>query len=123
MHARRIVIALLLPAAFSTAAIAEQPTHVSMQTKTALHKESAIIVTEARPTDDAIINADVVEALASDSRLAGRIGVQTLDREVELSGIVTSPGQSMQAERDAKSVYGVRNVRNLLSTRIGGGRF
>ena len=80
-------------------------------------------MTESRAADDETITRNVVDVLANDAGLAGRIGVQTTDREVELTGIVTSPGMWRQAERDAKSVYGVRNVRNLLSTRIGGGRF
>lgn len=77
--------------------------------------DSPIVVT---PQDE-LITQQVVAALASDSRLAGRIGVQTTDREVELSGIVTNASQSRQAERDAKGVYGVVHVRNTLSTRIG----
>ena len=80
--------------------------------------ESPIFVT---PQDE-LITQQVVQALANDSRLAGRIGVQTTDREVELSGIVTNASQSRQAERDAKSVYGVVHVRNTLSTRIGTSR-
>lgn len=81
--------------------------------------DSPIIVTEPRLSQDDSITQQVMEALAADSRLAGRIGVQTLDREVELSGIVTNASQSRQAERDARSVYGVLHVRNTLSTRIG----
>lgn len=81
--------------------------------------ESPIIVTGPHAAQDELINEHVVQALSTDSRLAGRIGVQTMDREVELSGIVTNASQSRQAERDAKGVYGVRHVRNTLATRIG----
>ena len=80
--------------------------------------DSPIFVT---PQDE-FITQQVMEVLANDSRLAGRIGVQTTDREVELSGIVTNASQSRQAERDARSVYGVVHVRNTLATRIGTSR-
>jgi osmotically-inducible protein OsmY len=98
--------------------------HFYKPTKTAFHAaEPPIVVTESRATDDALITGEVVDTLAADPRLSGRIGVQTLDREVELTGIVTTAGQSRQAERDARSVYGVRSVSNKLATRIGGGRY
>ena len=120
MPARRI--ALLVALATLAAPVFAMDHFYTKPTKVALHTEP-IVVTESRMPDDQAINEQVVDALASDPSLAGRIGVQTMDREVELSGIVTSPGQSRQAERDAKSVYGVRNVSNKLATRIGGGRY
>lgn len=90
---------------------------------TEVYYEPPVIVTAPRMADDERITEDVVDVLAGDPRLSGRIGVETRDQEVELSGIVTSAGQSRRAERDAMSVYGVRNVRNNLATRIGGGRY
>lgn len=87
------------------------------------HSEPPIVVTEPRATEDELITQDVVDTLAADPRLSGRIGVETTDREVELSGIVTSWGQALRAERDARSVPGVNNVHNTLATRIGGGRY
>jgi hypothetical protein len=86
---------------------------------TAPYSEPPIIVTAPRADDDARINQDTVDTLAADPRLSGRIGVETRDQEVELSGIVTTDGQAMRAERDAMGVYGVRNVQNNLTTRIG----
>ncbi|HET9651525.1 MAG TPA: BON domain-containing protein [Usitatibacter sp.] len=90
---------------------------------TQTYSEPPIVVTEPRATEDELITQDVVDTLASDPRLSGRIGVETTDREVELSGIVTSWGQALRAERDARSVPGVSNVHNTLATRIGGGRY
>lgn len=84
---------------------------------TVVYTEPPIVVTPR--DDDASINQGVVDTLAADPYLSGRIGVETGDRNVELSGIVTTEGQSMRAERDAYSVYGVRNVQNNLTTRIG----
>jgi BON domain-containing protein len=84
---------------------------------TVVYAEPPIVV---RPDDnDASINQDVVDTLALDPRLSGRIGVETRDREVDLSGIVGTEGQALRAERDAMSVYGVSNVHNELTTRIG----
>lgn len=84
------------------------------------HSEPPIVVTEPRATEDELITRDVVDTLANDPRLSGRIGVETNDREVELSGVVGTWGQALRAERDAKSVDGVRNVHNTLSPRVGG---
>ncbi len=85
---------------------------------TVIYNAPPLIVTAPRPTD-AQINQDVVDTLAADPRLSGRIGVETRDRDVELSGVVTTEGQALHAERDAKSVYGVRNVHNEITSRMG----
>ncbi len=98
-----------------TAAIALAALTVPAFAQDFVAPESPIVVT---PQDE-LITQQVVNALANDARLAGRIGVQTTDREVELSGIVTNASQSRQAERDAKGVYGVVHVRNTLATRMG----
>ena len=124
MHARRIVPALIVGAAVVALALPAstvQPNHVAF-TKPAPHVEPPITVTESRSADDAAITSEVVHALRNDASLDGRIGVQTTDGFVELSGIVTSPGQRMHAERDAKGIDGVRNVNNLMSTRMGAQR-
>jgi hypothetical protein len=84
---------------------------------TIVYTEPPIVV---RPSDDdAALNQDVVETLALDPRLSGRIGVETRDRDVNLSGIVGTEGQALRAERDAMSVYGVGKVHNELTSRIG----
>jgi osmotically-inducible protein OsmY len=123
MQARWIVSTLIASAALAAPAYSAPlaDNHVAF-TKT-VHREAPIIVSAARTADDEAITQQVVYTLANDASLAGRIGVQSLEGEVELTGIVTSPGQLRQAERDAMGVEGVRNVRNLLSTRIGGGRY
>ena len=81
--------------------------------------ESAPIGVEAPAltTDQAINNAGV-DRLATNPRLTGRIGVETYDRNVELTGVVTNPRQAELAERDARSVSGVRSVQNELRTRL-----
>ena len=117
MNGRRAISAGLV-----LATLAAAPAFAALTAVRATATES-IIVTEPRATQDELITRDVVEALSNDARLAGRIGVQTVDREVELTGIVTTSGQSLQAERDARAVYGVVGVHNKLSTRIGGGKY
>ena len=84
---------------------------------TVIYSQPPIVV---RPEDnDAALNQDVVETLALDPRLSGRIGVETRDRDVSLSGVVGTEGQARRAERDARGVYGVDNVHNELISRIG----
>lgn len=84
---------------------------------TAIYTEPPIVV---RPDDnDAALNQDVVETLALDPRLSGRIGVETRDRDVSLSGVVGTEGQALRAERDAMNVYGVARVHNELTSRFG----
>lgn len=81
-----------------------------------------IIVTAPRMTEDELINRDVVDVLAHDPYLSGRIGVETVDNDVTLSGSVTTPGQVRRAERNAMQVAGVRDVNNELRARVGGSR-
>jgi hypothetical protein len=85
-----------------------------------VYEEPPITVTAPYMTEDQRITGNVVEVLADDPRLSGRIGVETRDNDVTLSGVVTTPGQARRAARDAQAVYGVRNVTNDLGTRVGG---
>ena len=84
--------------------------------------EERVIVTAPTLTEDQAITRDVVDTLASDPRLSGRIGVETRNNVVELSGRVTTPAQVRIAERDAKSVPGVRDVQSTLRPSVGGSR-
>ena len=89
-------------------------------TTTYVYNAPAITVEAPRYyNDDQRITADVVDTLASDSRLTGNIGVQTYRNRVELTGRVTTPGQRDLAARDAKSVPGVNEVQNLIKPRVG----
>jgi len=85
---------------------------------TTTYVEPTITVTAPRDTDAAITD-DVAYAIASDTRISGRIGVETYRGEVSLTGRVTTPGQSDRAERAARSVDGVVDVHNTLNTRVG----
>lgn len=83
-----------------------------------VYEAPPIVVEAPALTQDQAINNEVIDRLASNPRLSGRIGVETYDRNVELTGVVTTPRQSELAERDARSVIGVRGVQNDLRTRL-----
>ena len=77
-------------------------------------------ITVYSPRDeDVAINNDVVDTIASDARVSGKIGVQTFRREVTLNGRVGTNGQRTIAETDAYSVDGVDRVNNKLHAAVG----
>ena len=89
-------------------------------TTTYVYTEPAITVEAPRYyNDDQRITADVVDAIASDGRIRGDIGVSTYRNNVELTGRVTTHGQRDLAARAAKSVDGVSEVQNLIKPRVG----
>jgi BON domain-containing protein len=79
-----------------------------------------IVVTAPRESRDQMITNDVVDTIAADPRVGGRIGVDTYRDNVTLTGSTATRGQADRAERDAKSVEGVRDVTNLVRPRVGG---
>jgi len=97
-------------------------TEVYTPTVTEVYYAPPITVTAPPLTQDERITSDVIDVLANDPRLTGRIGVETFRNNVELSGIVTNSGQATIAGRDAQSVPGLMEVRNGLRTRVGGSR-
>jgi hypothetical protein len=100
--------------------VTEGPRYVYTPTVTEVVYEAPVITVEApRLTGDQRITSDVVDSLASDPYLSGRIGVQTRDRDVNLSGSVGTPGQIRRAVRDARSVPGVDHVSSELRPRVG----
>jgi hypothetical protein len=84
-----------------------------------IYEAPAITVEAPRLTEDQRITSDVVDVLANDPYLSGRIGVETRDRDVHLSGNVATPGQVRRAVRGAKGVWGVDNVTSELRPRVG----
>jgi hyperosmotically inducible periplasmic protein len=78
-----------------------------------------ITVEEQRLTEDERIQVEVMEALANDARLSGKIAVVTRDAEVWLSGHTMTANQAWHAGRDAGRVKGVRYVHNEISFRLG----
>ncbi len=84
------------------------------------YTEPSINVTITPEDRDTLINKDVVEALSSDPRLSGKIGVETYRQVVTLSGRVTNPMQAERAEQIARGVTDVNDVQNLIRARVGG---
>jgi len=78
-----------------------------------------ITVEEQRLTEDERIQVEVMDALANDPRLSGKIAVVTRDAEVWLSGHTMTANQAWHAGRDAGRVKGVRYVHNEISFRLG----
>ena len=83
-------------------------------------EQPGIIVEDRRLTEDERIRADVIDRLAGNPRISGLIGVETRDSVVRLSGWTRTSGQARHAERDARSVGGVRYVQNEIRPRVGG---
>jgi len=81
---------------------------------------AAITIIEPRLTVDQRIQADVIDLLARNPNLSGRIGVVSEDATVTLTGWVATSGQSWRAARDARGVVGVRHVVNEIRPRVGG---
>lgn len=90
-----------------------------VETSRPAQAEDPITVTKPRLTEDQRIQAEVMERLAANPRLSGKIGVESHDSVVHLSGYLMTSGQVGHAERDARSVRGVRHVQNEIRPRIG----
>jgi hyperosmotically inducible periplasmic protein len=70
--------------------------------------------------DDATVSTKVRAELLRNQALKGfDIHVETMQDVVQLSGFVDSPEQKAQAEQIARSVSGVRGVRNNIVVRTG----
>jgi len=87
---------------------------------TVTYVEPSITVTEQRLPEDVRITNNVIDAIADDPYISGRIAVETYDNDVTLSGSTTTPGQARRAARNAYGVAGVRSVSNELRPRVGG---
>jgi hypothetical protein len=87
---------------------------------TVTYVEPSITVTEQRLPEDVRITNNVIDAIADDPYISGRIAVETYDNDVTLSGSTTTPGQARRAARNAYSVAGVRSVSNELRPKVGG---
>lgn len=82
-------------------------------------REPAITIEQQRLTLDERIQGDVMDLLARNPNLSGRIGVVTKDQVVTLTGYTTTSGMAWRAGRDARGVQGVRHVVNEIRPRVG----
>ena len=66
--------------------------------------------------DDSILTTKVKAALLADTRVKGSmISVETVGSEVTLSGAVATQGESVQAEKIARQISGVKSVVNKVT--------
>jgi hypothetical protein len=82
--------------------------------------EPAITVEQQRLSVDQRIQADVIDLLARNPNLSGKIGVVSADAVVTLTGWTTTSGMAWRAGRDARGVIGVRHVVNEIRPKVGG---
>lgn len=78
-----------------------------------------VTVTAPRPSEDELLRNAVVDRLASDARLSGKIGVESYRHVVSLTGRVTNRAQIERAVLITRGVDGVRDVNNYLLARVG----
>jgi len=81
--------------------------------------EPSITVTEQRLTLDQRIQTDVMNLLARNPDLIGKVGVETKEQVVNLSGNLATPGQVWRVGRDVSRVQGVKYVVNEIRPRVG----
>ena len=82
--------------------------------------QPSITVEQRRLSEDERIQLVVMDRLASTPNLSGKIGVESRGSVVTLSGWTRTSGQAYRAEREARSVLGVKYVQNEIRPRIGG---
>jgi hypothetical protein len=124
---------VVAPAAASPeqSATAEETTVTTTELPVAVKQERAVVpvseaqpapaitVTEPRLTTDQRNQADVIDLLARNPNLSGKIGVVSEDSVVTLTGYTATSGQAWRAGRDARGVQGVKHVVNEIRPRIG----
>lgn len=79
-----------------------------------------VVVEARRASADERIQAEVIDRLSADPRLEGRIGVQSQDTAVTLSGWTRTAAQASRAADDARSVDEVTAVHNGIRPRMDG---
>lgn len=82
--------------------------------------QPGITVQDRKLSGDQRIQLLVMDKLASNRNISGRIGVESHDAVVKLSGYTVTAGQAWRAGRDARSIVGVKYVQNEIRPRIGG---
>jgi osmotically-inducible protein OsmY len=79
----------------------------------------ATVVNAQRSAEDQAITLAVIDRIAADPLISGRVGVDTVRNVVTLSGRVATPIQSDRAARHAFATKGVREVDNQLRSHPG----
>lgn len=79
-----------------------------------------ITVERRRLSEDQRIQSLVMDAILAAPNMTGKIGVESRDAVVTLTGWTNTSGQAYRAGTYAHRVSGVRYVENLIRPRIGG---
>jgi osmotically-inducible protein OsmY len=115
-HFRIRHLALAAFVAAAATAVAQDPAY---QVEDARFGDASITVEARRNVTDARIQADVMARLRAMEYIEGRIGVETQDSVVRLTGLVTTSGQAFRAGREARNVAGVAQIDNEIRSRVG----
>ena len=79
-----------------------------------------VIIEEKRLTLDERIQGEVMDRVARMEHVSGKVGVESHDAVVTLTGYTSTAGQAHRVGREAGRVEGVRAVDNQLRGRVGG---
>ncbi len=82
--------------------------------------QPGITVQDRRLSEDERIQSLVMDRLATSRNISGKVGVESHDAVVKLSGYTLTAGQAYRAGREAGSIVGVKHVQNEIRPRIGG---
>ena len=82
--------------------------------------QAPITIEEKRLTLDERIQADVMDRIAEVQNVSGKIGVETHEAMVTLTGYTSTAGQAYRVGRVARGIVGVKGVDNQIRPRIGG---
>jgi osmotically-inducible protein OsmY len=77
-----------------------------------------VVVEERRLPSDEMIQTLVVQRLAANGHLEGKIGVESHDAVVTLTGWTRTAGQAWIAENETRMVAGVAGVHNQIRPRM-----
>ena len=80
--------------------------------------QGQVIVEEQRLSTDLQIQSRVMDRLATLTRIEGRIGVESRDAVVTLSGWTRTTAEAGIAEAEARKVPGVASVHNAIRPRM-----
>lgn len=102
-----------------TQAVTGEPASRHLAPVSEIPAREPITVEQPRLTLDERIQADVMDVIARNPHLSGKIGVVTQDAVVTLTGYTTTSGMAWRAGRDARGIQGVRHVVNEIRPRVG----
>ena len=100
------------------APVASQPVVPVVERSTAQAQPPVTVGTQ-RLTVDQRIQSQVIDAIYNMPNISGKIGVESHDAVVTLTGYTMTGGQAWRAARTAGSIQGVRYVQNEIRPRIG----